>query len=448
MESALITAPWNGLVFTAPPVPIPNTVLVYDTKGSAVTYAGLDPAFTNAEYLDGIADSLTILYHRPFHVDSLPDSIVVNWSKVKEEALTITRDEILKAAKVLIADSLYDSVLTFSGLELSKDVQTANSGSLLSSYATYKKNGIETSGSFDAPFTDKVAPVITRANISEMSECLFQVKIYLSEPVMVSEENAGEVKSLFGYFLRSATDLVGSAKYQVVTATNATVVDSNVTMFYNSASGTIPQSGDYVRAVPGLLMDAAGNSPTDYNATVPSPWMLLEGDAASTIASIKMGTVDNTVDVKADIIVPHFLGIYDSVGVLLDKYPNTLGYIIKTDMGNILTDPKLDALIAAGKIKIEDVKLKYELDIFTNLGTFVAHKSGSIACSDEFFGGDCRENRGYVYLAWDMVTSKGRIAGTGAYIAKLSTYAVVPSQGKKGKHNVTQTWGVRRTTAK
>lgn len=448
MESALITATWNGLVFTEPPVPIPNTVLVYDTKGSAVTYAGLDPAFTNAEYLDGIADSLTILYHRPFHVDSLPDSIVVNWSKVKEEALTITRDEILKAAKVLIADSLYDSVLTFSGLELSKDVQTANSGSLLSSYATYKKNGIETSGSFDAPFTDKVAPVITRANISEMSEGLFQVKISLSEPVMVSEENAGEVKSLFGYFLRSATDLVGSAKYQVVTATNATVVDSNVTMFYNSASGTIPQSGDYVRAVPGLLMDAAGNSPTDYNATVPSPWMLLEGDAASTIASIKMGTVDNTVDVKADIIVPHFLGIYDSVGVLLDKYPNTLGYIIKTDMGNILTDPKLDALIAAGKIKIEDVKLKYELDIFTNLGTFVAHKSGSIACSDEFFGGDCRENRGYVYLAWDMVTSKGRIAGTGAYIAKLSTYAVVPSQGKKGKHNVTQTWGVRRTTAK
>ena len=448
MESALITATWNGLVFTEPPVPIPNTVLVYDTKGSAVTYAGLDPAFTNAEYLDGIADSLTILYHRPFHVDSLPDSIVVNWSKVKEEALTITRDEILKAAKVLIADSLYDSVLTFSGLELSKDVQTANSGSLLSSYATYKKNGIVTSGSFDAPFTDKVAPIITRANISEMSEGLFQVKISLSEPVMVSEENAGEVKSLFAYFLRSATDLVGSAKYQVVAATNATVVDSNVTMFYNSASGTIPQSGDYVRAVPGLLTDQNGNSLTDYNATVPSPWMLLEGDAASTIASIKMGTVDNTVDVNADVIVPHFLGIYDSVGVLLEEYPNTLGYIIKTDMGNILTDPTLDSLIAAGKIKLEDVKLKYELDIFTNLGTFVAHKSGSIACTDEFFGGDCRENRGYVYLAWDMVTSKGRIAGTGAYIAKLSTHAVVPSQGKKGKHNVTQTWGVRRTTAK
>jgi hypothetical protein len=389
-----------------------------------------------------------IRYHRPFDIDSLPDSILVNWSKAKDEMVVISREEILKAAKVLIPDSLYDSVLTFSGLELSKNVQTANSGSLLSSYATYKKNGIETSSSFDAPFTDKVAPIITRANISEMSEGLFQVKIALSEPVMVSDANAGEVKSLFGYYLRSATDLVGLNKYQVVAATNATVVDSNVTMFYNSSNGTIPQSGDYVRAVPGLLTDQMGNALTDYNATVPSPWMLLEGDAASTIASIKMGTVNKSVDLKADPIVPHFLGIYDSIGVLTEQYPNTLGYIIKTDMGNILTDPTLDSLIAIGKIKLEEVKLKYELDIFTNLGTFVAHKSGSIACSDEFFGGDCRENRGYVYLGWDMVTAKGRIAGTGAYIAKLSTHAYIPTKGKKGKHDVTQTWGVRRTTEK
>lgn len=448
MESALISATWNGLVFTEPPVPIPDTVLVFDTKGKAETYAGLDVAFTSAEYLDGIADSIMVRYHRPFDIDSLPDSILVNWSKAKDEMVVISREEILKAAKVLIPDSLYDSVLTFSGLELSKDVQTANSGSLLSSYATYKKNGIETSSSFDAPFTDKVAPIITRANISEMSEGLFQVKIALSEPVMVSEANAGEVKSLFGYYLRSATDLVGLNKYQVVAATNATVVDSNVTMFYNSSNGTIPQSGDYVRAVPGLLTDQMGNALTDYNATVPSPWMLLEGDAASTIASIKMGTVNKSVDLKADPIVPHFLGIYDSIGVLTEQYPNTLGYIIKTDMGNILTDPTLDSLIAIGKIKLEEVKLKYELDIFTNLGTFVAHKSGSIACSDEFFGGDCRENRGYVYLGWDMVTAKGRIAGTGAYIAKLSTHAYIPTKGKKGKHDVTQTWGVRRTTEK
>ena len=34
--------------------------------------------------------------------------------------------------------------------------------------------------------------------ISEMSEGLFQVKISLSEPVMVSEENAGEVEQIFG----------------------------------------------------------------------------------------------------------------------------------------------------------------------------------------------------------------------------------------------------------
>lgn len=443
-ENPLISATYKGLVFSEPPVPIPDSVMVFDSKGEAKTYAGLDQAFTRDEYLDGIADSLWIRYHRPFKLDSLPDSIVVKWSTDTTETVTITTEQIKKAAKTIENGTLYDSILVFSGLSLSTKPQTVNSAATINSWARFKKNGVVANQGFDKSITDKVAPIITRGTISEMSDGLFQVRITFSEPLAYTGEN---VRSLFMYYLRSAADLVGSAKYKEVLAANANVVDSNVTMFYNTSSGTIPQSGDFVRAKAGELTDANGNALTDYDVVVPSPWMLLEGDAPSTIASIKMGTVTTETDVDAPIIQPYFMGIYDSIGTLAEKYPHTLGYIIRTDMGNILTDPKLDSLIAAGKISIDDVKLHYELDIFTNLGTYVAHKSGSIACSDkEFFGGDCRNNRGYVYLAWDMVTSKGRLAGTGAYIAKLSTHATIPMQGKKGKHNVTQTWGVRRIT--
>ena len=441
MENELIAASWRGLTFIEPPVPIPDSVMVFDAKGKPMTYAGLDMAYTSSEYLDGIADSIWVRYHRPFPKDSLPDSIRVEWALDSADYVTITAEQILVAAKTL-TDTTYDSVLAFGGLELSSSVQTASSGKLLESFATYKKNGAKTSGSFKKEFTDKVAPIILRANISERSEGLFQVKVTLSEKLRTDE--SADVKSLFGYYLRSATDLVD--KYQAVPASNATVVDSSVTMFFNLSNGTIPQSGDYVRALPKFLTDAEGNGLSDYNAPVPSPWMLLEGDAASTIESIKMGTVDNSVDTRKANIVAHRIGIYDSLGTVRDSFPNTVGYLIKTDMGNILTDSLLDAQINSGKISLADVKLRYELDIFTNLGAFVAHKSQTIACSDSLFDGDCRTNRGYVYVGWNMVTDKGRKAGTGAYIAKLSTHVKVPIKGKTGKHNVTQTWGVRRSS--
>lgn len=443
MENALISATWRGLTFIEPPVPVPDSVLVFDTKGKPITYAGLDMAYTSSEYLDGIADSIWIHYHRPFHKDSLPDSIVVEWSLDSTEYVTITRAQIEAAAKVL-TDTTFDSVLVFNGLELSSSVQTGSSGKKLQNYASFKKNGAIAHQAFASTLLDRVAPIITRANISERSEGLFSVKISFSEAVKAGEE--ANVRELFGYYLRSATDLVN--KYQVVPATNATVVDSAATMIFNLASGTIPQAGDYARAVPLLLTDAEGNSLTDYNATVPSPWMLLEGDAASTIESIKMGIVDNSVDTKAKNIFTYRIGIYDSLGTIAEAYPNTVGYLIKTDMGNILTDSLLDAKINNGEISLDQVRLHYELDIFTNLGTFVAHRSETIACSDSLFNGDCRETRGHIFVGWNMVSDKGRKVGTGAYIAKLSTYAKMPIKGKTGKHNVTQTWGVRRGSDK
>lgn len=443
-ENSLISATWRGLTFQEPPVPIPDSVYVFDARGEAKTYNGLDVAYTSAEYLDGIADSIWIRYHRPFPRDSLPDSIVVKWSLDSTEYVTISKEAVEAAAKPLNSE-FYDSVLAFGGLELSKEVQTGSSGLKLESFATYKKNSATVSGSFGANLTDKVSPIITKSHIAERSSGLFQVTVSLSEPVTVGE---GEDRnSLFSYYLRSATEL--NNKYQTVAAMGTTITDSTVTMIYNSASGNIPQSGDFVRAVPGLLSDLNGNGLTDYvGVTVPSPWMMIEGDAASTIASIKMGSVAEDLDTKAPNIVPHVIGIYDSLGTVTETYPNTVGYLIKTDMGNILTDPTLDSLISVGRISLDSVWLHYELDIFTNLGTFVAHKSGSIACSDSLFGGDCVANRGYVYVSWNGVTDKGRKVGVGAYIAKLSTHAKVPLKGKVGKHNVTETWGFRRVKVK
>lgn len=447
-ENSLISVTYSGLVFTEPPVPIPQEVLVFDARGKAETYAGLYSGLARDEYLDGIADSLYIVYHRPFPKDSLPDSIVVNWAIDSTENVVISKAEIEKVVRPF-NDTLYDSVLAFGGLELSAKTQTAGSGKLLVSWARYKKNGVETSDPFSQDFTDKVAPIITRASTSEISDGIFRVAISLSEPVRV--DSTADVRSLFGYYLRSATDLAeGMEKYKSVPAINANRTDSSITMTFNLGSGAIPQSGDYARALPVGILDLNGNAMTDYNATVPSPWILIEGEAASTIASIKMGEVnpDSLFDSQNRNIFSQVIGIYDSIGVISERYPHTVGYLIRSDMGNMLMDSLLDAKIASGDVKLQDVKLHYELNIFTNLGTFVAKRSETISCADSLFGGDCRNNRGYVYVGWNMVTDKGRVAGTGAYIAKLNTYVKLPIRGKTAKHNVTETWGVRRVRSK
>ncbi|MFA6835759.1 MAG: fibro-slime domain-containing protein [Fibrobacteraceae bacterium] len=457
-ENPQISAKWSGLTFIDPPVPTPDSAKIFDTKGKSIAYNGLDQSYTASEYLDGIADSLAVYYHRPFAKDSLPDSILVTWDSNKNAAPILLNKAQIEAAATC-GDSLCDSVLTFSGVEFSKKVQTTGSG-LVDSWARYTKNGKETSGHFSCSITDKVSPIILKARIAELStDGMFQVKVSFSEAVTLGTEVQDQKTKMFNYYLRSATE--STNKYQVVTATSAaiststTISDSTATMIYVAATGVdIPSSGDFVRARPLVISDINGNYLTDYNVGVPSPWMMLEGDAPSTIASIKMTTFDagsNKNRLNQDPITYHFVDIYDSLSQVAKDNPNTLGYLIKTDMGNILADSSLSALIASKQLNLADIQLVYEQNIFTNLGSFVASKKSYVACNDSIFGGDCTEKRGYVYLAWNLVADNGRFVGTGAYISKLYTYMRIPKvsktqaiAGKQAKHNVTQVWGVRR----
>jgi hypothetical protein len=90
------------------------------------------------------------------------------------------------------------------------------------------------------------------------------------------------------------------------------------------------------------------------------------------------------------------------------------------------------------------------------LGTYVAGNSSKIYCKDEvnkqkygkeYFGGkDCRSVQGNFYIAWNMLSDKKRLVGTGAYIAKLSSFVKLAGMGKaKGsKAEETDMWGAKR----
>ena len=108
---------------------------------------------------------------------------------------------------------------------------------------------------------------------------------------------------------------------------------------------------------------------------------------------------------------------------------------------NALRGDSLPALTA------DSVVVHYEVYYYTNLGTYVNSADGSIACSDSIFGGDCTTHKGNIFLAWNMHSKKGRLVGTGAYVAHLTLKVTAGSKViARSKDN--SVWGVRRTSSK
>lgn len=104
----------------------------------------------------------------------------------------------------------------------------------------------------------------------------------------------------------------------------------------------------------------------------------------------------------------------------------------------------------------DSLSLKIRLEVFTNLGGAFGSWETEIGCDDDIFGGDCismamngTDRSGNappaLFVQWRYVNDEGRLAGTGAYIATLST--VVKAGGRErssSRETKTSTWGLRR----
>jgi hypothetical protein len=105
-----------------------------------------------------------------------------------------------------------------------------------------------------------------------------------------------------------------------------------------------------------------------------------------------------------------------SLGVLLDVGQSTLG--------------NYDSLSSTLNLVDSTIGMTWRLDVFTNLGGFVASSKGVIRCDDSGYGGNCFQNRKQVYLSWNLLAQNGRKAGFGVYVAKVTV----------------QVWGTKTTS--
>ena len=502
VDNPAIAAPYDNLHFFKPPVPTPVLVDVFDVKGVALGEMNIPAEFhnKNAEYLDGRADSIVIVYNEPFHAaDSIPTHICLNFddrnlnkikpykdglsNNPKDSTMYCSTEFDSSAIRIAYNNRLNDSTLVFVvdvDKSFSEEAKTSVSMSnKLSSFASFKKGNKELLTFFDKGLTDRMAPIILSARVKteEKYPEYDQMRIVLSEPVSVVEAAYGV--SAFTYFLNSAVDLtVESDRYRDVIAENApTNKKDTLTIRYNNSnpSNPTPHVGDYIRfradqlvwsdtadigAGAAIRADDASmhwNSPTkleDPTGRLPSPWVQVVGDAKISVTTISFNYANPEAITDSTPVGEVFPVMTNQNMKDVEKdHPGTLGHFVKSDMGSIIGSD--DAYVTIDK---GEIYFAYSVDYYTNLGTYVAHQGGKIKCNDKFFSpdpattpegmGDCVRYPRNFYVAWNMLSDKHRLVGTGAYITKYSSFVKLGNMGKKAKKELTEVWGVKRGKGK
>jgi fibro-slime domain-containing protein len=501
-----------NLRFREPPVPYPQLVDLFDVRGESLGSLSIpEPYYSESkEYLDGKADSIAIHFHRMFQPnsagefkDSLPFLICLNWDEDVYENFDFfekgfsksKKDTAVACSYTIDSVTIYnafmdrykangnksDSVLTFmSDSTFSNAVKTAGAGKVLS-FATFEDRKKITKQHFDRNVTDRMAPVIVSARVDNFSDQLNRLTVTLSEPVkMIDEANK---TAPFTFYLNSATEVGEAGRFTSSTANAAPggLGSEKLTLVFDKTNPQkpTPRLGDFVRfrADSWMWSDTANtasedvtraasdadmhwNSPTDYNSSkrLPSSWVTIVGDYSVEVSAVKLATMNKDIDAKNTPAVEVFT-IPTTMGKeeVMALYPNTLGFIVKSDMASFMSkDSVTEKFFNDHPDELKNVYFQYEVQYYTNLGSYVAGDKSKIYCVDEinkqkygkeYFGGkDCRSVQGNFYIAWNMLSDKKRLVGTGAYIAKLTSFVKLGQLGKakSSKASETDMWGAKR----
>ena len=111
---------------------------------------------------------------------------------------------------------------------------------------------------------------------------------------------------------------------------------------------------------------------------------------------------------------------YGISDIIVDAYTNNL--LTKDNLFHYEkgTDADVQAIVQA---VADQTEIRYRTYYYTSLGQYVNEDLGSINCNDNVFTVDgsknCLGSSGRLFLAWNMRSHDGRLAGTGVYIARI-----------------------------
>lgn len=402
------TAYWKLVNLEKPPVPIPSGGEIFDRDG------------------DGVADSLMLAYGEKIVDENVPDTVAWAFGDTVPYKLSrkdVERYRTLDSLIVLEKDSLVPFLFTGN---LEKKIYVGSYSSWFNKALTDSLTGETDTVLFHVTgkIHDKIGPVLTAAIVKPENENIYRLSLVFSEAI---DTNSLAMDSVFEF--RAWRD--GSEFSRGIYPVSAKKETARYEVLYSNKNGVLPSVGDSVRITPGLLRDLSGNFANKNNR-----WVRVVGEQVIRIESATL--FNQNVELAqafrdSSTLIPYRIPSGQPYGKA-EKSIGLPGFLIRYDLSELV--------LSSGADK-EKVYLSYEADFFTNLGTFVSSKKGTVRCSDDIFDGDCSTSSGNIYLGWNMRAKSGRLVGSGAYVALLKIKIGVLG-GESQKKEVTRSWGIHR----
>ena len=413
---------WENINFKDPEIPLAKTGEIYDRNGDGVPDSIYVPFEFNAfkkHELDSIAWNFGSKDWHEFSMDKISD-FVKNDSTV-----------------IITADSLIDSVLTGASKGIIE-------GNFLYQYI-YEDDATISTQMSDVMVTkiqERIGAImLEKPMLKIMSDNVVKVTIKLSEAC----NSSGLGNTRFIELKDKNDEIVDPATYKILSYDPSGESDYYDLVFQKSTEYIIPEVGFKIRLLPGVLPDKLGNTPHKNN-----PWRRIEGEQPLETERPKVVTVNpgmfednpwpgDTNDVIAVRVDPE-LTLKEVI-----QETGLPGVLVKFQLNDYATTLLLSKADSATRDEIlSKVKVRWDIEFFSSLGQYVNWVKGEFACNDKsVYGTDCIQNAGNMFFEWDAMSDKGRMVGTGVYIAKFK-FKIFSDTEIVGKGEETFTFGIRR----
>ena len=422
------TLKWDNINFKDPEVPLAKTGGIYDRNG------------------DGIADSIYIPFEFGAFADHDLDAIAWNFGNKDWREYSSFKDisDFIKndSTVVITAEKLIDSVYT-------GESKTIVDGNFRYHY-TYLDEASASTRESETLYTkiqDKIGAIILeKPMLKIVSDKMVKVTIQLSEGCNNSSLGNPRFIELKG---KNDED-ISPTQYKVISVTPIDESDYYDLLFQKSPDLITPEVGFKIRLIPGVLPDLSGNTPHKQN-----PWRRIEGEQPLETERPKVVTINPGMFTKDN---PWPGDTNDVIPVRVDKELTLKEIIQEKGLPGVLVKFQLEdyattQLFDAGNIKpgtpeyekiLSTVRVKWDIEFFSSLGQYVNWVKGEYACNDKkIFETDCIQDAGNMFFEWDAMSNKGRMVGTGVYIAKFK-FKIFSDKDVVGKGEETFTFGIRR----
>lgn len=404
---------WKNINLEKPKVPIATLAEMYDRNG------------------DGFGDSLIVKYNEPFD-DKFPD--FAKW--MFGDSSWYVSDAAAVLTKISNGNTFVETADAF-GTQVFTGLPKDEYRGIFKYHYRYFDEDVNDTVSLDtmAQFIeDKIGPIITSAVVSVKSDNISLLTITVSE---ATASTGVDLQNAFDF--RAWRAGIDSADFFMVSTVNTG--DNGIRYdiyFVGDGMHILPTVGDSVRFAPGILPDLSGNTPHVMN-----PWVRIVGNQRMKIEATKVVTISPEKILEAqklsggkgkNSVKPVVVPSDWSIEQVVDAYGlpgQFLGYNLQ-ELG----------ITARDSVPLDSIRIEWNVHYFSNLGHFVNKDKGVVACSDELFKGDCTRNAGKIFLAWNGLSEKGRVVGTGAYISKFE-WKVLVGHEKVGRKEDTFTMGIK-----